>query len=213
MISVLMPSRGRPELCDSARKSALDMATGPVEILVYVDEDDPKKKEYKDVIIGPPRHSGKAIKYLSTLATGDLMFFGCDDFIWQTKGWDRIFEEKMPDHKLSVLFPRDQKGANKSITPCFSRRWVKETGLFPDDFNHFGPDTWVIDTARKAGTLIRVEEVLISHTKVKDDTFHRSRSGGDAGKAKKLLDDRDSERQNIANKIKELCTLTPAAPQ
>ncbi len=207
MISVLMPSRGRPALCDAARKSARDLATDEIEILVYVDDDDPHRGKYKDVIIGPPLHSGKAIKHLSTLAKGDLMFFGCDDFVWKTPGWDKIFAEKMPEHGLSVLFPRDQKGANKSITPCFSKRWIEVTGLYPDEFDHFGPDTWVIDTARKAGTLISVQEVLITHTKVKDDTFQRARANGDSTKAKKILTDKESERQQIANKIKELCTV------
>ena len=142
MLSVLLPSR-RPKDCKEAVESALSTAED-IEILVYVDDDDPHKSLYPNAIIGPPKRSGRAIRHLASLAKGDLMFFGSDDFRWKTKGWDRIFREKMPAHNLSVLYPNDMPGGAKGLSPCFSRRFMDETGLFPDVFEHFGPDTWVI---------------------------------------------------------------------
>lgn len=200
MLSILLPSRGRPDLCKRAVKSALETAEGEVEVLVYVDDNDPLRVNYSGVIIGPPRESSEAILYLSSIAKGDMMMFGCDDFIWKTKGWDRIFREKMPAHGLAVLHYND--GHNKAINPVFTRKWVEMTGLFPSYFKHFGADTWVIDTARRAGQLISVKEVLIEHTKVKDETFNRSRANGDASFASTKLDQHVAERQAMADKIR-----------
>lgn len=202
MLSILIPSRGRPDLCKKAIASAKATAEGELEILVYVDDDDPTKSKYEEAIIGPHKESSEAILHLSTLAKGDLMMFGCDDFIWKTKGWDRIFKARMPAHGLSILYYMDRPGAAKAINPVFTRKWVELTGLFPAYFKHFGADTWVIDTARRAGQLIAVKEVLIEHQKVEDDTYRQSRSSGDAIYASRMLDEHALERQALADKIK-----------
>jgi hypothetical protein len=203
MLSVLLPSRGRPESCRKAIASARSTAEGEIEILLYVDSDDPERNNYPDPIIGPPLHSGAAMKHLASLATGNLLMFGSDDITWKTPGWDRIFREKMPAHELAVLYYMDMRGAAKSQNPVFSRKWMEFTGLFPDLFQHFGPDTWIIDTARRAKQLIRVDEVWIEHRKIKDATHARARQNGDANHAKSLLDARVGERQAMATRIGE----------
>ena len=206
MISVLMPSRGRPELCHQSRQQAIDMADGEIEVLVYVDEDDPLKSKYKDVIVGKPLHSGKAMRVLAEQAKGDIMFFGCDDFVWRTKGWNKIAEQKMPAHQLSVLCPRDMPNVkvNKSQSPMFTKRLIEVAGWWPDGFNHFGPDTWLVDIGRKADQLIFLDDVLIEHVKVHDATYSRARENGDGGKAKDILNNTAKDRERIAAKIKEL---------
>ena len=201
MLSVLMPSRGRPDLCKKAIQSAQDTAEGELEFLVYVDEDDPTRDQYKNPIIGPRISAGASILALSRLAKGDMLMFGCDDFTWETKGWDRIFRERMPAHGLAVLYYMDRPGAAKAINPVFTRKWMEVTGLFPGYFKHFGPDTWVIDTARKAGVLIPVNDVLIRHNKVQDDTYRASRTSNDAGFATKMLAQEEHLRTAMAKKI------------
>lgn len=202
-----MPSRGRPELCKRSVGQAKENATGEIEILVYVDSNDPEIEAYKkqDVIIGPPMHSGKAIKHLSTLAKYDMMMFGTDDLVWHTKGWDEKFRNAMPEHGLSVLYPSTLPNQNaKAMVPVFTRKFVEATGLFPDYFEHFGPDTWVVSIARLAGTLQHVKEVYIEHQKVHDVTYSRSRSGGDSTRAKKYLDGSQDELKKLAEKLKRL---------
>lgn len=164
MISVLMPSRGRPKQLEIARNSALNLAAGEVEVLVYVDEDDPTKDQYDDVIIGPPLMSAQAISYLMTIAKGDLMFMGADDMVWSTKYWDKALTSKMPNHQLSVLFCNDGRGGHP---PLFSKRFIKTVGPFPEIFRHFGLDDWVYRIAKEAGLAVFVPEVEIRHFKNK----------------------------------------------
>lgn len=181
-----------------------------------MDNDDPQQKNYPNPIIGEPLHSGQAMKYLAKLAKGDLMMFGSDDITWHTKGWDRIFRSRMPQHQLAVLYYMDMRGGAKSQNPVFSRKWMEFTGLFPDTFRHFGPDTWIVDTARRAGQLIRVEDVWIEHRRIKDETHHRARGNNDANHAKTHLDMKVDSREAMAKRIKEAIsqfTSTAAQPQ
>ncbi len=200
-----MPSRGRPELCKSCVAQAKETASGDIEILVYVDNNDPEIDKYKklDCIIGTPRHSGKAIKYLSTIAKHDMMMFGTDDLIWHTKGWDEQFRKAMPEHGLAVLYPSTMPNKNaKAMVPVFTKRFALLTGLFPDYFEHFGPDTWVVSVARLAGTLTHVKDVYIEHKKVQDVTYSRSRKDGDGDRAKKYLTSHDHELKKLAKLVR-----------
>ena len=192
-------------MCHKSRQQAIDMAEGQIEVLVYVDEDDPLKNEYRDVIIGKPLHSGKAMRHLVDIAKGDILFFGCDDFEWKTRFWNTIFEETMPSHGLSVSCPSDlPNGKNKSMSPAFTKRFVEEIGYWDERFQHFGPDTWMIDVARRAGTLIFVKNVHISHAKVGDATYKRARENNDGSNAMKILNETVDKRQKMADKIKTL---------
>lgn len=197
MLSVLLPSRSRPELCRKAIDSAYATAEGEIEVLLYVDEDDPRRHEYKGYVTGVPRRSGEAIRHLYSLAKGDLFYFGSDDITWETKGWDLIFEQRMPEHKLAVLYPK----MGDSCNPCFTRKWVETVGLFPDYFKHFGPDTWYADIAKRAGVLIHVPEVRMAHNRVQDGTYYRTRADSDATFARMMLDETQDERQRLSEKI------------
>lgn len=198
MLSVLLPSRGRPELCRRAVESAKATAKGEIEVLVYLDETDPQKDKYTvPAIVGEPRRSGEAIRHLYSLARGDLFYFGSDDITWETNGWDSIFKEKMPEHGLAVLYPK----MGDSCNPCFTRKWVETVGLFPDYFKHFGPDTWYADIAKRAGVLIHVPEVRMAHNRVQDGTYYRTRADSDATFARMMLDETQDERQRLSEKI------------
>lgn len=210
MLSVLLPSRGRPEMCRRAVESAKNTAKGDVEILVYLDEDDPTVPEYRkflygsETVIDKPRRSGEAIRelYKYTPDRGpidpmQLFYFGSDDITWETNGWDSIFKEKMPEHGLAVLYPK----MGDSCNPCFTRKWVETVGLFPDYFKHFGPDTWYADIAKRAGVLIHVPEVRMAHNRVQDGTYYRTRADSDATFARMMLDETQDERQRLSEKI------------
>jgi hypothetical protein len=203
MLSVLMPSRGRPKDCQQAYDSALSTAKGEVEILVYLDEDDPTRKSYETPhTVGPARRCAQANRELLKVAKGDLFYFGSDDQRWETPGWDTRFAELMPEDGLSILYPRDIKDGQKGMNPVWSRKFADLFGHYPKEFVHFGPDTWLIDIGRRAGTLINVKDVLITHKKLKDETYHSLRQINDASFAQKRLMDTEGERQKIAEQVK-----------
>jgi hypothetical protein len=180
-------------------------------VVLYVDEDDPKRREYEAinsdgehvVLTGKPRRAGEAIRFMLEHMNdkeSDMYYFGSDDITWETEGWDLIFKEKMPAHGLAVLYP----DMGDSCNPCFTRKWVETVGLFPDYFKHFGPDTWYVDIAKRAGTLINVPEVRMTHQRVRDDTYTRTRADGDGMFAKRMLDETRDERQNLSEKVRAL---------
>jgi hypothetical protein len=191
-------------MCYLAVESARNTAQGDVEILVYLDEDDTSEYWVGGTIIrGAPRRAGEAIRYLYSLAKGDMFYFGSDDITWETPGWDEIFRKTMPAHGLAVLYP----DMGDSCNPCFTRKWVETVGLWPEYFKHFGPDTWYADIAKRAGTLIRVPEVRMRHERVQDETYRRTRADHDGQFAQRMLNESADERQKLAEKIKTLLSL------
>lgn len=207
-----MPSRGRPKECQEAYNSALRTAKGEVEVLVYLDEDDPLRREYTvPHTVGRPLRCAQANRELLKAASGDLFYFGSDDQRWETEGWDLRFKELMPEDGLSVLYPRDMENGQKGMNPVWSRKFADLFGHYPEYFVHFGPDTWLIDIARRAGTLIHAKDVFIRHKRLKDETHKSLRETGDANFAQKKLQDTEGERQKIAEQIKSM-RMRAAAP-
>ena len=205
-----MPSRSRPQSCRQASDSVRRTSNNNTVVVIYLDEDDPKLSEYTNnervhaVVIGKPRRSGEAIRFLLTECRNDklddMYYFGSDDITWETPGWDEIFRQKMPEHGLAVLYP----DMGDSCNPCFTRKWVETVGLWPEYFKHFGPDTWYADIAKRAGTLIRVPEVRMKHERVRDATYTRTRADGDGIFAQRMLDETQEERAQLAQKVKTL---------
>ena len=50
MISVICPSRGQPELAAKMVKSAVDLAGADIEVILYLNDDDPKLQRYFELI-------------------------------------------------------------------------------------------------------------------------------------------------------------------
>src|SRR5215471_15761796 len=95
-ISLLCPTRGRPEILKRMIQSAKDTASEPdaVEIVIYVDDDDLQTAQ----IIWPQNWNVKAIvaprivlaqtwNKCAEVATGQILCQANDDVIWRTPGW------------------------------------------------------------------------------------------------------------------------------
>ncbi len=145
--------------------SARQMAMKPIEIIVWLDADDPALtdnlrvcREEKILYLLGPRdviHSSRWDKCLP-LATGDLLYHANDDIEFGTPSWDLMIEEefeKCPDKILMVhgddLFcQREHFGCH----PCVHRRWVDTLGYFiPPYFDGEYGDAWVNDLANRIG--------------------------------------------------------------
>jgi len=207
MISVVCPSRGRPELAKRMVDSLLKSPGVPVEILIYLNEDDPKLQSYKDLLdpqhyeVGVDRSPVYSWNELAKKAKHDIVFLMGDDAVVETPNWgQRIVNEfnKYPD-KLVLVSPKAGT-LSKSKCPHFflHKNWINTVGYFvPIFFHHHYIDFWVRDLAKAIGRYIHLPDfVMPIISNVGDETinrYHRS-----------WVRDRDVEMWSLCDKYKQV---------
>ena len=103
-ISILTPTRNRPNNCERFIKSIYNTAwaRGGIELLFYVDNDDPAIEAYKSLekhckteyigfydvhfIIGEPKSVSISWNDLAAKCSGDVLIMGNDDLVYSTPG-------------------------------------------------------------------------------------------------------------------------------
>lgn len=167
-VSVLIPTRGRPKRFRNTVETLLKTKSGKVEILAYLDEDD-NREPYERIkfpelryIVGPRIGLAKIIHKLIESALHSHMFLGADDIEFQTFGWDTKMVEAMPEDCIGLVYANDnwKRVCNHFM---FHQKWVSLTGFFPDDFEHFGPDGYVMKIAKELKRAIYLPDVVIEH--------------------------------------------------
>ncbi len=173
MISILAPSRGRPEMAAKMVESAHKTAHGKIRIAFYLAKDDPKFGEYKkhlkgvEVSDGPDIATTLAWNMLAEACPNDLMLLGSDDIIFETQDWDKLMLEAAKP--ISVVAPSD--GFEKGSHPHYAatRKWVETLGyLAPPLFYHFYVDTFTQAVATQANVFIPMDNVVVRHLKKRD---------------------------------------------
>lgn len=153
-ISILCPTRGRPESVKAMLASLRRTSTVMPEVVFYVDDDDgtfPKECEGPDVNVlrGPRIVMSEMWNRCAQEATGEILLLSGDDVIFKTKGWDgqvrRAFAA-FPD-RLVMVHGDDGIWHEKFGTHCFLHRaWIDAVGYFaPPYFSSDYNDTWIND--------------------------------------------------------------------
>lgn len=117
LISVILPSRGRPEQLKSCIQTVLSLSTCPalVEFIIYIDNDDSSYNEIlldfenTQVIRGPRDGIGHANQSCVNLAKGEILLFINDDMIVETLNWDEHFRAVDTSIKdgIYLAYPND----------------------------------------------------------------------------------------------------------
>lgn len=183
MISILCPSRGRPDMARRMKESALTTANGEIEVLFYLNQDDPELKGYDGLrgLVMPEVTTAYAWNFLTAEANGDMFMLAGDDCIFKTQGWDDRFKEVVPDDGIYCVAPHDGREDNSFPHFAVGRKWVETLGYFvPPIFFHWYVDSWTTDLARRIDRLFYLPNVLVDHVKPgvraeKDETFWRLR--------------------------------------
>lgn len=168
MISILCPSRGRPLLAKRMIESALKTAGQPIEILLYINEDDPLLNDYKKninndyILIGPDRSPGYSWNRLAEIAKYDIFFLIGDDVEFSTDNWVKKVTDAFDQYsdKIVCVYPT-VPGIKKKLNPhfCLHRNWVDALGYFvPPHFWHWYVDTWIQKIAKNIGRYHLVED-------------------------------------------------------
>ena len=146
-ISVMLPTRGRPEALRKSLASLLDHAedAASVEILLGIDSDDRQTIEaFLDMepnvraVILPPLGYRVAIKEycnrLAAIAAGKWLLLWNDDALMQTPGWDTIIADLPP----CIGRPQHNNGSLNTF-PVVPRDWVQHIGHYTLNTQ---ADTW-----------------------------------------------------------------------
>jgi hypothetical protein len=187
VISVLAPSRGRSAALQEMADQAHETAESAVEVLAYVDVDDPADYESLHGVVvhrGPRTTLSDCWNVLAGKARGDVLQMGSDDIRHRTPGWDtqvRAVFESCPD-RLLFVYTRDGIHDDRLGTHGFvSREWVETVGYFtPSMFPADYADTWLNEVSGRVGRRAYLSSVLIEHLhpiarKAEWDQTHRER--------------------------------------
>ena len=181
MISVLVPSRQRPE---PLARSIESLGEGDFETLVRVDDDDPRLEDYlalPDVeVVVVPHHGYAALQHyyneLAHRARGDWLFLWNDDCLMQSDDWLDVVRSY--DGKMAVLNPNtnhDNWEIDMNVFPIFPRRMFELMGHVSLNLHN---DSWIEFVARDAGIMVRVP-IMILHDRADltgrndDETYAR----------------------------------------
>lgn len=189
MISICLPTRGRPERFREMYESALSTATGEIEVVAVFDDDDataakyPAGPTYLTVAAGTKQSGLWNVAWEA--ASGDIAHMGADDLIYRTEGWDaevtKAFGRWRRD-KIGMVYVNDlhpvrdtpfegqkpsdaiEGGFPFSANPFVTREWIDAVGFFtPPFYRSWEADTWIYQLADGISRAAYVGDVVIEH--------------------------------------------------
>lgn len=179
MISLCLPSRGRPDNACRFIESAVNASSGPIQVILRVDDDDPfvceyeglesRYKIYVDVIVevGPRIILSECSNECARLANGDILAYMGDDIVFRTFAWDLLVKQAFVKYEDSIALVYGQDGIqNESMAThgFVTRKWVETLGyLVPPYFVSDYADTWLTEVAMKLGRLHYIPRLYTEH--------------------------------------------------
>lgn len=150
MQTMMVPTRGRmtvlPAMVDSLTSTVARVRD--FELLFAVDDDDAATKTYCENVTAPfrtrtvvrenPRSLRQKYIPLEQIATGEIWWYGADDFVFRTPGWDAMVADRyaaLPPHKIAMFALADGfewHNVKAFRTPCglpgLTREWIAAAG-------------------------------------------------------------------------------------
>jgi hypothetical protein len=158
-ISIVLPSRGRPErlnnLLDSISATTANLAK--IEVVVLLDHDDEKNYLRRDFgilnfnfFLGEPgRSMGELNRDCVSKANGDTIFFTNDDVLFRTQGWDVLLmaEISRVSSPIYLMYPNDLLKGHKLCTfPIMDRKLLLEhPDMLPSIYSGAFMDLHIMD--------------------------------------------------------------------
>jgi len=175
VISVLLPTRNRPDSLARLLASSLDTAATEVEFVVYVDDDDPTYATNAEVLA---RYGGRLVSgprvVLSEMwnrcyahASFDVVMQCGDDIVFRSDNWDARVLDEFDTVSDKILFVHGDDGFQheKIGTHGFlHRNWVDAVGYFlPPYFSSDYNDLWLTEVADALGRRRYLPDVYTEH--------------------------------------------------
>lgn len=183
MISILTPSRGRPQYAKRMYDSAIKNPGCKIEVKFYLNIDDAQLEEYKRLLpsntyeIGPDRSPIYSWNLLAENAKYDILFLIGDDAQFTFDNWGlKILEvfDQYPD-KIVMTYPKvPTLGKSKCPHFCIHKNWVNAIGYFlPPAFYHWYADTWLREIAWGLDRFHLIAEWEMPIENIRDETTSR----------------------------------------
>jgi glycosyl transferase/beta-hydroxylase protein BlmF len=221
MISLLLPTRKRPDNLKRFYESAMEMADKPtsIEVIVYVDDDDDNynfslpRLRY---IRGPRIVLSEMWNKCYELAVGPIYGHMGDDIIFRNKGWDSQVKNAINQYEDKIVFVHGDDlsnvhGPNFGTHGFIHKNWTDTVGYFvPPYFSSDYNDTWLNDIANAIGRRTYIPELKTEHMhyifgKSEKDITHEERlARGENDKVDEIYSERWEERMLDAEKLRRL---------
>jgi hypothetical protein len=194
MISFCCPSRGRPELAKRLVDTATETQYGETEFLFYLNDDDPKLEQYKDLLdeklytVGPNQSTCYSWNLMCNKATNDVVMLMGDDVRVQTKDWDKLIVSEINKYVDRILMVVPSDGRIKTSGKlgnepklwgdeplgaahfAVHKNWTNTLGyLAPVFFWHWHVDSYTQKVARKLGRCLYLPTVQFKAKKIIND--------------------------------------------
>lgn len=223
LISLLLPSRGRPDWFRRLLASALHTAVHPrqVEVVAYVDNDDPELFNYGSLhgqlpqlrlLTGPRCLMSAAWNRCAAEAEGEIFMHCGDDVVFQTPGWDAVVRKEFAATEDKILFAYgDDLGPNGKVFGTHGfvhRRWVEAVGYFlPPLFSSDWNDVWLNEVAEAIGRKkllpFVTEHMHYTFGKAERDRTHAEREErGERDNVVQVYRDSENLRRRDARKLR-----------
>jgi hypothetical protein len=194
MISFCCPSRGRPELAKRLIDTATSTQKGETEFLFYLNDDDSKLGQYRDLLdekhytVGPNQSTCFSWNLLCERAKNDVVMLMGDDVQVKTQDWDQIIMDQFNRYqdKILMVVPSDgRKKGNKNLGDkpklwgddplpaahfAVHKNWTNTLGyLAPPFFWHWYVDSYTQKVARKLNRCLYLPTVEFKVKKILND--------------------------------------------
>lgn len=221
MISILCPTRGRPESMQRMVTSARKTATVPtdLEFIFYIDDDDAASYEMVErldarSVVGPRIILSEMWNACWMQADEDSdIFMHCgDDIVFRSEGWDsRVLDAfaRIPD-KIVLVHGRDgYQDANLATHGFYHRHWTDALGyLVPPYFSSDYNDLWHTEVADMIGRRMYLHDVYTEHMHpvigkgTWDQTHNERLARHQQDNVKAIYNSKTHERLEDANKLR-----------
>ena len=173
-ISVLLPTRGRPQNVTRLARTAWSTAEAGIEFVFYCDDDAPGSvpdavaaEPGVQVITGPRIVLSQTWNECLAKASADIFMYCGDDIVFRTPGWDRLVTGafgRYPD-RIALVYGDDLiHGERLSSHGCAHRNWTDATGdLTPPWFSSDCADAWLYDVAGMIGRRVYLPGMVTEH--------------------------------------------------
>lgn len=208
-ISVLIPSRGRPQQLIKAVTALQNLASGLHQITYAVgcDSDDPDTVR-ACVVLGQGVRAyvlqrrgslGQIVNILSEQAPADVYCSYADDLEMREPGWDQLIADALEDHPDWVLWFKAKVVGAHTTYAIVPDVWKRAAGrIFTDYFPYWFDDAWLTQLwqyARGRDSWVAVDADLV------DDSHGKTHRLHDYPFWEQFFWDRDGERLAEAARI------------